>query len=115
MTLRQLLKAIKQLHYHSKRLEWMGKRIEENEQVIASELITRGKQRLAIGGFLISLSDEREVVIEKLPPVAFDQPELPLERKERLESSICLSHSQTVSKGGERDGELIRDWQDQPG
>lgn len=115
MTLRQLLKMIRQLHYHRERLEWMRRRIEENEQVIILELISRGKQKLAIGGFKASLGEEGEVVIEKLPPVAFDQPELPLERKERLESSICLSHSQTVSKGGERDGELIRDWQDQPG
>lgn len=79
MTLRQFIRITRQLHYHRKRIDWMKQKMEENERAIISELIARGKEKLAVGGFLVRLKEESEVVIEKLPPIAFDQPALPID------------------------------------
>ncbi len=77
MTFRQLKKVIRQLYFHRRRIEWMREKISENEWLIRQELIKRELKELAIGGFKVSLEEE-EVRIEKLPPIDFDQLELPL-------------------------------------
>jgi hypothetical protein len=75
MTFRQLKKVIRQLHFHRRRIEWMRKKIAENEWLIRKELMERELKELAIGGFKVKLQGE-EVTIEELPPIDFDQLEL---------------------------------------
>ena len=77
MTIRQLKKVIRQLHFHRKRIEWMREKISENEWLIRKELMERELKELAIGGFKVSLKGE-EVTVEELSPIDFDQLELPL-------------------------------------
>ncbi len=77
ITERRASLAARQLLYHKRLIPWIERKIEENEEVLVTYLISNGKEQdVLIGGFEIELDGEEIQVRHKLGRI-YEQLEIP--------------------------------------